>query len=108
MTIVKFATLCDRCESRSPEYESWPTCRECDEYICPQCAVPGTATEDYEAHEVLCRRCDRATLPSLAEKVERLRNVARTGDAPAWGLSALALLQELAERVEELERRETR
>ena len=57
MSMVKFATLCDKClERRSREYEAWPTCRECLDHVCPTCQVPGTATED-ERHEALCKEC---------------------------------------------------
>lgn len=37
MTMVRFATVCDRCEKRSQEYSSWPSCRECLDDICPDC-----------------------------------------------------------------------
>ena len=57
MTIVRFATLCDKCKKRSEEYSSWPTCLECGDDVCTTCQVPGSATED-ERHQALCKACD--------------------------------------------------
>jgi len=43
MSIVRFATLCDRCGSRSEEYTAWAICRECSDDVCPNCSTnPGT------------------------------------------------------------------
>lgn len=53
---VKFAALCDKCERRSEEYSTWPTCRECGEHVCPQCDVDNERTED-ERDETLCLEC---------------------------------------------------
>lgn len=74
--MVKFATTCDAlteggkpCGRRSPEYESWPDCRECMDDICPDHAAPGSFREgerdrsygDYTEAEhwesVLCLTC---------------------------------------------------
>lgn len=59
MTMVRFATTCDRCTARSREYTAWPHCRECLEDICLTCMWPGTLIEtDGESPEtVLCRAC---------------------------------------------------
>jgi hypothetical protein len=57
MSLVKFATLCDKCEKRSPEYSAWPSCRMCMDHICTSCASPGTASED-EEHAVTCKDCE--------------------------------------------------
>ena len=54
--MVRFATLCDRCQRRSEEYTAWPTCKECLEHICDRCDVASARTED-EHNETLCRNC---------------------------------------------------
>lgn len=61
MSIVRFATLCDKaeCGKRSEEYTSWPTCRQCQDDVCKECQVPGSDTED-ERNEALCKACDPA------------------------------------------------
>ena len=28
MSMVKFCTLCDKCEKRSPEYSAWPSVQD--------------------------------------------------------------------------------
>lgn len=57
--MVRFATTCDRCQARSDEYTAWPSCRECLDDICPDCAAPGTLVEtDGEGPDrVTCRTC---------------------------------------------------
>lgn len=44
MTTVPFATRCDvpKCGERSPEYTTWPTCRDCHADTCPAHTVPGS------------------------------------------------------------------
>lgn len=57
--MVRFATTCDRCTARSEEYSAWPSCRECMDDICPDCAEPGSLMEadlDCPA-KVTCRAC---------------------------------------------------
>lgn len=54
MSMIKFATLCDKCEARSEEYTTWPTCRECMDDVCPKCS--SEPTED-ERHQALCHEC---------------------------------------------------
>ncbi len=61
--IVRFATICV-CGKRSEEYTSWPTCTECQEYTCLDCAEPETNTED-ERNEVLCKRCKPTAHPKI-------------------------------------------
>lgn len=53
--VVRFATVCD-CGAKSEEYTAWPSCRDCGEYICPACMVPGSASED-EANLGTCKAC---------------------------------------------------
>jgi hypothetical protein len=57
--IVRFASVCDACQARSPEYTAWASCRECGADVCPACAAPGTLIEaDLDAPEtVVCRPC---------------------------------------------------
>lgn len=45
MSMVMFATRCDHCRRRSPEYEAWPVCRACLAHTCPDCTVAGTEHE---------------------------------------------------------------
>jgi hypothetical protein len=56
MSMVRFATLCDQCDSRSEEYFAYPTCRDCQDDICPACMVPGT--HDPEFGVCMCKRCE--------------------------------------------------
>lgn len=60
MAMVRFATTCDRCQQRSEEYASWPTCRECQDDICPSCTAAYTLeTGDGEGPDtVICSTCD--------------------------------------------------
>lgn len=53
--IVRFASICDKCEARSQEYSSWPRCRECDEDTCSACEVQGQA--DDESGTTWCKEC---------------------------------------------------
>jgi hypothetical protein len=39
MVYVKFAMVCDLCNTRGPEYEPGVSCMSCDRDICPDCAV---------------------------------------------------------------------
>lgn len=66
MTMVRFATTCDRCTARSEEYSAWASCRACLEDICPSCSLPGSEQDesvdmgeagDGERVTVLCREC---------------------------------------------------
>lgn len=62
MSMVRFATLCDRCGRRSPEYEAWPCCRECFQDVCPLHLVPETF--DAESNRAICtdcRTCEKET-----------------------------------------------
>ena len=54
--IVRFATVCDRCNKRSEEYSTFPSCRECLEDICPDCDIPSERSGD-ERNKTLCRKC---------------------------------------------------
>jgi hypothetical protein len=49
---------CDHCPALCQQaYDRFPTCRECDQAICPHCAHPGTAEEDEGRSTVICKRC---------------------------------------------------
>lgn len=56
MSMVRFATLCDKCGARSEEYTSWPSCKDCQTHVCPDCDIDSERTED-ENHKTLCLRC---------------------------------------------------
>lgn len=56
MSMVRFATLCDKCKWKSEEYTSWPSCKDCLEDICPYCDIPEARTED-ERGQTLCKEC---------------------------------------------------
>lgn len=55
MSIVRFATLCDRCGKRSEEYSGWPTCECCVEDVCPDCYRADTLDEEH--NRVTCLVC---------------------------------------------------
>lgn len=62
MAIVRFATICDHCgTARSEEYIAWPSCRECLQDTCPECATPGSHEEEEWESGVrvtcLCHTC---------------------------------------------------
>jgi hypothetical protein len=56
MSMVRFATKCDKCGRRSEEYTSWPSCKDCGEDICPDCDIDSERTED-ESNKTLCLDC---------------------------------------------------
>lgn len=64
---IMFATICDHCGFKTEEYGYLPSCRDCQDDICPTCAAPNTTTDDdlddpatYE-----CRSCwDAANGPN--------------------------------------------
>lgn len=55
--LVCFATLCDLCAARSPEYTSWPTCRECGRDTCLACARLHTLHDNDGRQTVVCVDC---------------------------------------------------
>lgn len=64
MTMVRFATACNLCGKRSEEYTAWPTCRDCDAHVCPDCAAPDSpVTGDGERQDaVTCVPCAQAVV----------------------------------------------
>lgn len=54
--VVKFATLCDKCKKRSEEYTSFPSCKDCQQDICPDCDIKSERSED-EKNLTLCHDC---------------------------------------------------
>lgn len=64
MTLVRFASLCDKCAVRSEEYTAWPTCRECGDHVCPRCYEVWTYTSsDGDGPDTcLCKRCQHDSL----------------------------------------------
>lgn len=73
--LVRFAVICDKCKKRSEEYGGFPTCKECQEHICPDCDIPSERTED-ERDLTLCKGCaaeiDRPIPDGYEEQDERL------------------------------------
>lgn len=57
MSTVRFATLCDQCKRRSPEYTSWPTCRECGQEFCPNCFTANSLKDNEGYITVACIEC---------------------------------------------------
>lgn len=60
MAFENFIGSCDHCAARCQQvYDRFPTCRECEDDICPNCAHPGTTSgPDVDAPElVTCKRC---------------------------------------------------
>lgn len=64
MSMVRFATLCDKCGARSEEYTAWPHCRACHADLCPECQQPGSLREGdgaedsrHRADTALCAGC---------------------------------------------------
>ena len=53
MSIVRYAIICDQCEARSPEYGSFPTCRDCGDAVCSTCST----NFDYESDRADCLIC---------------------------------------------------
>ena len=60
MSIVRFAELCDKCDTRSNEYSHWNVCRECGDDVCTNCDIE--SMRDEENAQTLCREC----FPKLA------------------------------------------
>lgn len=62
-TPMVFTMNCDHCHKTSDLYESFPTCRECDEEVCLQCATDVNQDGDlrdgswHYTYDCLCKRC---------------------------------------------------
>ncbi len=56
MSMVRFASLCDKCGVRSEEYSAFPMCRECDDHTCPNCEAP--EMRDDERGTTECIACN--------------------------------------------------
>ncbi len=54
--LIRFATLCDKCDKRSEEYTAFPTCEHCMDDVCPDCYVPNSFTND-ERNQAVCNDC---------------------------------------------------
>lgn len=59
MSKVKYATICDMpgCGVRSFEYETFPSCEECQRDLCPAHQFPGSL--DLERLSAICHDCAR-------------------------------------------------
>lgn len=53
--MVRFAVVCDACETRGYEYGGGYSCRECDVEMSDRCACP--QSKDEESGRALCPRC---------------------------------------------------
>lgn len=70
MTMVRFATICDRCGARSEEYTAFAMCRECLDDICPNCTQRGSESGgDGEPDYGLCFRCDLVMTIEASEEL---------------------------------------
>lgn len=56
MSIVRFATLCDKCGKRSEEYKSWYICIYCGCHVCGECSVDQRDDEGLFA-SATCKEC---------------------------------------------------
>lgn len=54
--LVKFASICDSCSTRGPEYEAYPSCSECGLDLCFNCA---RELDDYVPDRGPCRKCEQ-------------------------------------------------
>jgi hypothetical protein len=70
MSYVRFASICDGCGVRSPEYSPWPHCRECLNDTCPECELAGE--HDEEAGKTLCLSCHSEIASEIDEARARL------------------------------------
>ena len=59
MARVKFACICDRCNTRGPEYEFFAFCEICDGELCETC-MPG---HDEETMKGVCSTCKEEAFP---------------------------------------------
>lgn len=61
MAMVRFATTCDTCGTRSEEYTAWPTCEICLNHICAACYVwDSYVSGEGEGPDMcVCKKCER-------------------------------------------------
>lgn len=58
MSLVRFATVCDRCHVRGSEYTSFPICEQCERDICDHCTAYKLTDWDHQHRStVVCRDC---------------------------------------------------
>lgn len=63
---------CGVCGRVSAVYESWPTCTECAEVVCPTCESTLHRVEDYGRISTRCKQCaDAVTGEELLEQSQR-------------------------------------
>ena len=55
MSKVRFATICDKCGKRSPEYGSWLQCYDCFNDVCDECDMEAARNE--ENGDTRCKDC---------------------------------------------------
>jgi hypothetical protein len=57
MSTVRFATICDACGKRSPEYVRYATCEDCGDDVCPDCTVFVGYNNNPDLEGVVCPTC---------------------------------------------------
>jgi hypothetical protein len=57
MSTVRFATICDHCGKRSPEYDRYDTCADCGDDVCPSCSVSVSYQNNPDSDVVVCPTC---------------------------------------------------
>lgn len=61
MSMTRFATECDHCGARSPEYTAWPSCTECLYDTCPGCSAEDLEEQD-GMKTCICKSCEAEQL----------------------------------------------
>ena len=66
-------TECGKCGLVSALYESWPSCTECSEVVCPACESPLHRVEDSGHARTWCKECaaEAITGAELLEQSQR-------------------------------------
>ena len=65
-------TECGVCGRTSAVYESWPTCTQCSEVVCPSCESTLHRVEDDGRISTRCKQCaDAVTGEELLEQSQR-------------------------------------
>lgn len=68
MSLVRFATICDRCGKRSEEYTCFKSCTECADDICPDCTTDVSYGNDPDKLGTICDVCMGYPMPEENEE----------------------------------------
>jgi len=68
--LVKFATLCDKCNKRSEEYSPWFVCKECMGDFCDSDNCSSERTNDEGKMRCLCNDCKKGQELFESERVK--------------------------------------